>query len=111
MPSITAAAAQGLRIMPIRSSEPSVDLSAASRRLSLLLRSFREAIGRPAHPGYRSARSAATIGTGTGHAARGQVVRSNDRITDVPGPGCAGDAEPMARRTDKWVTGRDCEFC
>ena len=42
----------------------------------------------------------ATIGTGNGHAARGQVVSSDGRIAPSPGPGWGSEAEPMAGRRD-----------
>ena len=99
LPNITAAAAHGRRIMPIRGSGPSIDLSVSTRRLSLLLLGSRDASG-PSPVQRRTARSAATIGTGTGHAARSQVAHLNGRITVAPGPGCVGDAEPMARRAE-----------
>ncbi|MET0864402.1 MAG: hypothetical protein ABWZ98_08695 [Nakamurella sp.] len=102
---ITATAAQGRRIMPIREPEPA-ELLSGSRRQSVRLLGFRDARSRLTRQGRR-----ATIGTGNGQAARRQVVRWDDRITTAPGPGCAGDAEPMARRAQTWIKACDCAFC
>jgi len=84
--------------MPIRGPEADVEAPAVLHRLLMWLQGHPRGSRAWSQYSTGSGSSAATIGNGNGHAARGQVADTGDRIAPAPGPGCAGDAEPMVPR-------------